>query len=146
MLQCLSPQQRLQATLERRLRCAPPEFRTAADVSIVQFEWPEFELTQQQQFAIEAQLRSLADARAAFRGRPDHEGFDPEGAFPSSTCSGLPIDRLAVISEAIANFDRMSRVLRQWGLKLSIIEARGVGASRAELTYRRAVGGRRPGL
>jgi hypothetical protein len=110
----------------------------------VQFEWPDFELTAQQHSAISAQLRSLADARTAFRGRPDHDQVDADDAFPSSPRSCQPSDRLAVIGEAIVDFDRTSRVLRQWGLKLSIACARSSRTDRAELTYRRATSGRQP--
>jgi hypothetical protein len=132
-----SPEFRLQEKLQRRLLCAPPELRTVATAHQVRFTSPEFELTPDQHSATEAQLRALADARSAFRGRADHDDFDVDH-LPNSAHFHKQCDRAAVMGEAIVDFDRTSRVLRQWGLKLSISSGEATGIGSAELTYRRA--------
>jgi hypothetical protein len=128
---------RLQEKLQRRLLCAPPDLRTVATADRVRVKSPDFALTPQQQSVAEAQLRSLADARTAFRGRADHDDFDVD-PFPNSSSFHKQCDRAAVMGEAIVDFDRTSRVLRQWGLKLSISSGGATGIGSTELTYRRA--------
>jgi hypothetical protein len=138
-----SIEQRLQGRLERRLCSAPAELRAVATATRVRFNSPDFELTPQQEAAAEKQLKSLAEARAAFRGRPDNAESDVGEDFAGSSPSFKPVDRVAAFGEAVVKFDRASRILRQCGLKLTIALAEG-SDNRAVLAYRRAPNTRPP--
>jgi hypothetical protein len=142
MLQRPSQDSRLQVGLERRLSSAPPVFARAVVAPSLSFEPPDFDLTTQQQAAAEVQLECLADARAAFRGRPDDD-FNAEDDLPNTTHMRYRGDRLSEMCDAITRFDQASRNLRQRGLKLVLTEL-GCGTGRANMTYRQAVSIHRP--
>jgi hypothetical protein len=141
-----SPTSHLQARFERRLDSAPPVLAIAVRARSLTFESPDFDLTAQQEAVAEAQLKCVADARVAFRGRPDEdEDYDVGGGLPKAGGRGYRGDRLSGMSDAIRGFDQASRNLRQSGLKLSVTGARNSGTGRAEMTYQRAARGHRPG-
>lgn len=142
----LSPASRLQTRLERRLDSAPPEIAIAVLARSLMFEPPDFDLTAQQEAAAEVQLKCVTDARVAFHGQPDEDNdSDARDGLLKAAGRGYRGDRLSAMSEAISDFDRASRSLRQSGLKLSVTRVTSSGVGRAEMTYRRAANCDRPG-
>jgi hypothetical protein len=144
---------RIDASLRRRLLAAPIELRAMATAEAVDWQYPEFETDKGQQEAVNVLLRACSDARAVIVGhRADDVWDDAEWEQETDTPSRQSVgnERLIALDRAIAAGVHAGRLLRQRGVKSTVVTRERIDETsgqtileRADLGFRRRSTGRR---
>jgi hypothetical protein len=137
--------ERTAASLQRRLMAAPKELRAMATAETADWRAPDFETDEAQQQVMHALLRACCDARAAVSGHsPADRPLDDEDRSDAPRVRRLAAtERLIALENAIAAGIRANRMLRQRGLKATLMTSERLATgdkavvARAEMSFRR---------
>ena len=139
-------EKRIDASLRQRLLAAPAELCAMATAETVDWLFPEFETDEPQQDAIHALLRACSDARSVvFRHRADSD-CGADGLAPETVAAWRQggTEQLIALDRAVAAGIRAGRILRQRGVKPTIMTRERIDdtsgqtiLARADLGFRR---------
>jgi hypothetical protein len=146
-------EKRIAAALRQRLLAAPEELRAMATAETAAWQAPDFENDEGQQEAMQSLLRACIDARTMIFGRSADNALGNEGRVPQAPRKPqqqVASERLLALDRAIAAAARAGRMLRQRGLKPTIMTSERVDLAtgeriltRAELRFRQRIADRR---
>jgi hypothetical protein len=138
---------RINASLRRRLLAAPAELRAMATAEVADWQYPEFETDEGQQEAVNVLLRACSDAREVISGhRADDVWDDDEWELEPDAASRqwVGAERLIALDRAIAAGVQAGRLLRQRGVKPTLVTRKRIDdtsgqtiLARADLGFRR---------
>jgi hypothetical protein len=140
---------RIDASLRRRLLAAPAELRAMATAEVVDWQYPEFETDEGQQEAVNVLLRACSDARAVIVGHCADDVWDDgwEREPDAASRQWVGAERLSALDRAIAAGVQAGRLLRQRGVKPTLVTRKRIDdtsgqtiLARADLGFRRRSG------